>query len=172
MTDLEAGVTEYGRVVTPGWCGEVDDLGCREETPQEGTSDAESTSAGNGLDNSDLFAEEHEFNIDATKIQIVETHRTGFQWCAVSPIGQESGVLGEFWETGNSKVFLVRVRRSNEVLSLKQDASIGRKSATITRTRLLHRVQDIGFTLIVPVSTNSKVNLAGVFVSLESLCNT
>ena len=37
---------------------------------------------------------------------------------------------------------------------------------------LLHSIQDIRLPVIVPVCTNSKVDLAGVFVSLESLRNT
>jgi len=102
----------------------------------------------------------------------MKTHGTGLQRCAVSAIGQESGVLSELWETGDTKVFLVWVRRSNEVFSLRQDASGDRKSATITWTDLLHSVQDIRLAPIVPVCANSEIDLAGVLVSLEGLCNT
>jgi len=70
--------------------------------------------------------------MNVTKIQTVKAHGTSFQWCAVSAIGQESGVLSELWEAGDSKVFLVRVRRRNEVFSLEQDASMDRKNVTAT----------------------------------------
>lgn len=100
------------------------------------------------------------------------THGTGSQWCAFSTIGQESSILVEFWETGDSKVFLVRVFRSDEVLSLGWGASIGRKNATTSWADPLHSVQDIRFALIISVSTNSEVDLPGVFVGLESLRNT
>ena len=49
---------------------------------------------------------------------------------------------------------------------------MGRKSATVTLADLLHSIKDIRFAVIVPVCTNSKVNLARVFVSLKSLRNT
>lgn len=45
-------------------------------------------------------------------------HGTGFQRNAVVTIGQKSCVLCELWKTSDSKVFLVRVSRSNEGLSL------------------------------------------------------
>jgi hypothetical protein len=32
-----------------------------------------------------------------------------FNYIALSTIGKESGVLGEFWEASNGQVFLVRV---------------------------------------------------------------
>ena len=48
----------------------------------------------------------------------MKTHGTSLQRCAVGAIGQKSGVLSELRETGDPKVFLVRVRRSNEVFSL------------------------------------------------------
>ena len=52
-------------------------------------------------------------------VQRVRTHGASFQWCAVSTIGQKSGIFGEFWETSDSKVFLIRVCRSNDALSLE-----------------------------------------------------
>jgi len=70
--------------------------------------------------------------MDVTKIPTMNAHGTSFQWCAVSAIGQESGVLSELWETGDSKVFLVRVRRSNEVFGLEEDASMDCKNVTAT----------------------------------------
>lgn len=49
-------------MVTPGWRREVDGLCGREEASQEGTSNTKSSSAGEGLDDSDLIVEGHEFN--------------------------------------------------------------------------------------------------------------
>ena len=110
--------------------------------------------------------------MDANQTQMVKAHRTRLQRCAVGAIGQEGGVFCELRETGNSKVFLVRVRGSDEVLSLECSASIDRESAATVSTNPLHSGQDVRLALIVPVSTNSKVDLAGVFVGLESLRDT
>lgn len=49
---------------------------------------------------------------------------------------------------------------------------MNRKNTKMTLSDLLHSIQDIRLAVIVPVCTNSKVDLAGVFVSLESLRNT
>ena len=110
--------------------------------------------------------------MDATEIQVVEAYGTGFQWCAICAICQESGVFSELRKTGDSKVFLVRVRRRNEVLGLKRDASICRESATTVSAHPLYCVQDVRLAFIIPVGTNSKVDLAGVLVSFESLRDT
>ena len=52
---LETGVAEDGRVVTPRRDREVDRLDVGVEATQEGTTDAERTSARDGLRHSDLF---------------------------------------------------------------------------------------------------------------------
>ena len=46
------------------------------------------------------------------------------------------------------------------------------KGETATWSDLLHSVQDIRLALIVPVSTNTEVDLTRVFVGLKSLRNT
>ena len=63
LTDLEAGVTEDGSVVTPGWRREVDDLSGREEASQEGSSNSEGSGTRKRLGNGNLFGEGHEVNI-------------------------------------------------------------------------------------------------------------
>ena len=82
------------------------------------------------------------------------TYRVGRERRTVCAVCQLHGRLREVSETSDRKVLLVGVRGGDDVL------------------RLLHAVEYIRFAVLVAVSTNTQVYLAGVLVGLECLRDT
>lgn len=85
LLDLETTVSNDRAVVCPGLVGQVDGL-VREEPGQEGQTDSESTSTGDGLSCSDSAF---------------------LQRLRVFTVRELDGCVDEFGKTGNGEVFLV-----------------------------------------------------------------
>lgn len=83
-----------------------------------------------------------------------DTHRVVVQRLALQTVGKLRSSLGELGETADGKVLLVRVARSQEIL------------------RLLDTGEHVRLAVAVTVRADTKVDLAGILVSLECLRNT
>lgn len=94
LLNLEAGMAEDGLVVSPRRVGDVDLLLAGEELGEEGSADAEGTSAGDGLGDGDAVEGD-----------------------AVT-IGELSGSGGELRDTGDAGVLLVQLAVDNLLLGL------------------------------------------------------
>jgi hypothetical protein len=79
---------------------------------------------------------------------------TLFNRVALCTIRQKGGVLGEFRKTSNREVFLVGLRRLDKFLGP------------------FHTRQNVGLSLSIPVSTNTKVDLPWVLVRLKGFGDT
>ena len=82
------------------------------------------------------------------------TYSVVLQGCAVFAVSKPDSSLVEFRQTTNGQVLLVGVRSAEDLLCL------------------LDTGEDVRLSILIAVSTNTKVDLARILVGLESLGNT
>jgi len=163
-TDFKTRVLEDRDVISPGRCGEIDDLGTRVVAAKEGATNAQRTGSGDGLGDGDLI-----FRLEVYEDVKATTYGAILEGCAVWAIRQQSSVLGEIGETSDWQVFLVRVGCTDNLVGLKRDTlNIGKRSEKCNNAYLLHAGQDVGLAVLISVCTDAEVDLPRVLVSLES----
>ena len=85
---------------------------------------------------------------------IIMTYSVVLQGCAVFTVSKPDSSLVEFRQTTNGQVLLVGVRSAEDLLCL------------------LDTGENVRLSILIAVSTNTKVDLARILVGLEGLSNT
>jgi len=140
-------------VVAPRRLREVDDLAVCVGimTSNESTTNAESASTRDGLrDGNPALVQRR----------------------AVFPVGQTCSKLVEFRLASDRSIFLVDLVGNEDTLSLPNPSASFQTRQKASFTHFLHGGQNIRLPVLIAVRTDTKVDLIGRGISLESLSNT
>lgn len=96
----------------------------------------------------------HYPSVQSSRTHARNTHRVVIQWLALRAVRELGSTLGELGETADGQVLFVRVACSKEFFGLPDTG------------------QHVRLAVAVTVCTDTKIDLAGILVSLECLGNT